>query len=58
MTRHGRTKPLAHVIADTGHFTSPTRAAGVFSLSVVLDENGRKIDTSKAGTIHWIARAS
>jgi hypothetical protein len=47
-----------HVIADNGHFTTPTRAAGVFSLSVVLDENGREIDTCKTGTIHWVARAS
>lgn len=47
-----------HVIEDTGHFTSPTRAAGVFSLSVVLDENGREIDSCKTGTIHWTARAS
>jgi hypothetical protein len=47
-----------HVIEDTGHFTSPTRAAGVLSLSVVLDENGRRIDTCKTGAIHWIARAS
>ncbi len=47
-----------HAIADTGHFTSPTRAAGVFSLSVVLDENGREIDTCKTGTIDWTARAS
>jgi len=47
-----------HVIADTGHFTTPTRAAGVFSLSVVLDENNRPIDTCKTGTIHWTARAS
>ncbi len=47
-----------HVIADTGHFTSPARAAGVFSLSVVLDENGQEIDTCNTGTIHWTARAS
>lgn len=47
-----------HVIADTGHFTSSTRAAGVFSLSVVLDENGRQIDTCETGTIHWTAWAS
>jgi hypothetical protein len=45
-----------HVIADSGHFTSPTQAAGVFSLSVVLDEIGRQIDTCKTGTIHWTAR--
>lgn len=45
-----------HAIEATGHFTSPTRAAGVFSLSVVLDENGRQIDTCKTGTIHWTAR--
>ena len=47
-----------HVIEDNGHFTSPTRAAGTFSLSIVLDENGRQIDTCKTGTIHWTARAS
>jgi hypothetical protein len=47
-----------HVIADTGHFTAPTRATGVFSLSVVLDEHGRQIDTCKTGMIHWVARAS
>jgi hypothetical protein len=47
-----------HVIEDTGYFTSPARAAGVFSLSVVLDEDGRRIDTCKTGTIHWTARAS
>lgn len=47
-----------HVIEDTGHFTTPTRATGVFSLSVVLDENGRQIDTCETGTIHWTARAS
>ena len=47
-----------HVIADTGHFPSPTRAVGVFRLSVVLDENGREIDTCKTGTIDWAARAS
>lgn len=47
-----------HVIEDTGHFTTPTRAAVVFSLSVVLDQNGRQIDTCDTGTIHWTARAS
>jgi hypothetical protein len=47
-----------HVIADTGHFITPTRAAGIFSLSLVLNENGREIDTCKTGTIHWVARAS
>ena len=47
-----------HLIADAGHFTTPTRAAGVFSLSVVLVQNGRQIDTCQTGTIHWTARAS
>jgi hypothetical protein len=46
-----------HLIQDTGHFTTPTRAAGVFSLSVVLNENGRQIDACRTGTIHWTARA-
>ena len=46
-----------HVIEDTGHFIRTTRAAGVFGLSVVLDENGRHIDTCETGTIRWTARA-
>jgi hypothetical protein len=46
-----------HVIEDNGHFTAPTRAAGVFSLFVVLDEHGRRIDTCTTATIHWTARA-
>jgi hypothetical protein len=33
-------------------------AAGVFSLSVVLDEDGREIDTCNTGAIHYTARAS
>jgi hypothetical protein len=44
-----------HVIEDTVRFINPTRATGVFSLSVVLDENGRQIDTCKTGIIHWTA---
>jgi len=47
-----------HVIEDTRHFTTPTRAAGVFSLSVVLDDNGRQIDRCETGTIQWTAWAS
>lgn len=44
-----------HVIEDTGTFTRPTRAAGAFSLSLVLYQNGRKIDTCKTGTVRWSA---
>jgi hypothetical protein len=54
---HGITERV-HVIEDNGHFTTPTRAAGVFSLAVVLDENGRQIDTCETGTVHCTARAS
>lgn len=44
-----------HIIKDTGQFTSPTRASGVFSLSMTLDLNGRQIDTCQTGTVQWTA---
>ncbi len=44
-----------HVVQDTGHLTSPTRASGVFNLSIALFQNGRKIDTCTTGTVRWAA---
>jgi hypothetical protein len=44
-----------HVIEDMGHFTTSTRAAGLFSVSVALYQNGRQTDACHTGAVRWVA---
>jgi hypothetical protein len=44
-----------HALEDMGHFTTSTRATGLFSLLVVLYQDGRQIDVCRTGTVRWVA---
>jgi hypothetical protein len=44
-----------HIVGDMGHFITPTRAAGLFSLSLALYQDGRQIDACRTGTVRWSA---
>ena len=44
-----------HVVEDMGRRITPTRAAGLFNVSVALYQGGRRIDTCRTGGLRWNA---
>ena len=45
-----------HTIADTGRFLNSRVAAGVWSLSASVEQNGQTVDRCSTGTVRWTAR--
>ena len=46
-----------HVIQNTGHFTNPTLASGLWSASVILELANRQLARCKSGSVRWNAHS-